>query len=60
MHRQSSNARIGSDLSAGLVAVFVGGGTGVIGETTMKSFAKHAVSPRIYLIGWSKEAATWI
>ncbi|KAK3361246.1 hypothetical protein B0T24DRAFT_660550 [Lasiosphaeria ovina] len=56
---QSSNARISSDLPAGLVAVFVGG-TGAIGETTMKSFAKHAVSPRIYFIGWSKEAATRI
>ncbi|KAK3991083.1 3-keto-steroid reductase [Cladorrhinum sp. PSN332] len=52
---QSSNARINT-LATGLVAIFVGG-TGGIGEATMKELAKHAVQPRIYFIGRSEEAA---
>ncbi|KAL9581153.1 MAG: hypothetical protein Q9212_004068 [Teloschistes hypoglaucus] len=53
---QSSNARIASTLPPGLVAVFVGGTSG-IGETALKQFAKHVRQPRIYYIGRSQEAA---
>ena len=53
---QSSNARIASTLPPGLVAVFVGGTSG-IGEYTLKRFAKHARQPRIYIVGRSQEAA---
>ena len=52
---QSSNNRIKSTLPTGLVAVFVGGTSGV-GETTVKQFAKHAVQPRVYIVGRSPEA----
>lgn len=56
---QSSNTRIIEVLPAGLVAVFVGGTSG-IGETTMKQLAKNTVEPRIYFVGRSREAATRI
>ncbi|KAF8907951.1 hypothetical protein CPB84DRAFT_1959488 [Gymnopilus junonius] len=52
---QVSNARISSALPPGLVAVFVGGTSG-IGELTLKKFAKYAVKPRIYFIGRSQDA----
>ncbi|KAK4163339.1 3-keto-steroid reductase [Cladorrhinum sp. PSN259] len=55
---QSSNVRINT-LAPGLVAIFVGGTSG-IGEATMKELAKHAVQPRIYFIGRSEEAAARI
>ncbi|GAB1318452.1 Short-chain dehydrogenases/reductase [Madurella fahalii] len=53
---RASNARIPRSLPPGLVAVFVGGTSG-IGETTMKKFAKHTVQPRIYFIGRSEQSA---
>lgn len=53
---QASNARIATSLPSGMVAVFVGA-TGGIGENTLKKFAQHAKSPRIYLIGRSQESA---
>ena len=53
---RASNARIPECFPPGLVAVFVGGTSG-IGESTMKQFAKHAVQPRIYFIGRSDRAA---
>ena len=53
---QSSNSRIVSALPANLVAVFIGGTSG-IGEYTLKQFAKHAHQPRIYIVGRSQEAA---
>lgn len=53
---RASNARIPHSLPQGLVAVFVGGTSG-IGETTMKKFAKHTVRPRIYFIGRSEQSA---
>lgn len=53
---QSSNGRIASTLPARLVAVFIGGTSG-IGEYTLKQFAKHAREPRIYIVGRSQEAA---
>jgi short-subunit dehydrogenase len=52
---RSSNDRIASSLPAGLVAVFVGG-TGGIGETSLKQFVKHARQPRVYIVGRSEEA----
>ena len=53
---QSSNARIASTLPTRLVAVFIGGTSG-IGEYTLKQFAKHACEPHIYIVGRSQEAA---
>ena len=53
---QSSNGRIASTLPARLVAVFIGGTSG-IGEYTLKQFAKYAREPRIYIVGRSQEAA---
>src|ERR1700733_14471143 len=52
---QSSNSRIASALPPGLVAVFVGGTSG-IGETTLKQFAKHTRRPRVYFVGRSQKA----
>jgi len=47
---RASNARIASELPAGLVAVFLGATSG-IGATSLKQFAKHARQPRIYFAG---------
>ena len=52
----ASNARISSALPSNLVALFVGGTSG-IGEATLKKFAQHTVSPRVHFIGRSREAA---
>ncbi|KAF7551200.1 hypothetical protein G7046_g7788 [Stylonectria norvegica] len=52
----ASNQRIPSTLPSGLVAVFVGGTSGV-GEYTLKAFSRYAPSPRVYVIGRSQEAA---
>jgi hypothetical protein len=51
----SSNKHIASDIPPGIVAIFVGGTSG-IGETSMKQLAKHAVQPRIYFVGRSLNA----
>ncbi|KAL2173719.1 uncharacterized protein P884DRAFT_280723 [Thermothelomyces heterothallicus CBS 202.75] len=56
---RASNARIPECLPPGVVAVFVGGTSG-IGEATMKQLAKYAVQPRIYFIGRSERAAARI
>lgn len=56
---QVSNAKIATSLPAGMVAVFVGGTSG-IGEQALKNFAQHAKSPRIYLVGRSKDASNRI
>lgn len=50
-----SNERISTALPDGLVAVFVGGTSG-IGEYTVKALAKYARQPRIYIVGRSQEA----
>ena len=50
---KASNDLIPNTLPAGLVAVFVGGTSG-IGEYTLKRFAHHAVEPRIYFTGRSQ------
>ena len=52
----ASNKRIGSTFSQGLVAIFVGGTSGV-GENTVKAFAKYTLKPTVYIIGRSREAA---
>ncbi|CZT43558.1 uncharacterized protein RSE6_03619 [Rhynchosporium secalis] len=51
----ASNARL-RELGPGLVALFVGGTSGV-GEFTLKAFVKHSDSPRVYLVGRSETAA---
>jgi NADP-dependent 3-hydroxy acid dehydrogenase YdfG len=43
-------------LGPGLVAVFVGGTSG-IGENTAREIVRHSTSPRIYLVGRSQEQA---
>jgi len=53
---KESNASISSSLPAGLVAVIVGGTSG-IGEFTLKEFARHVQKPRIYNIGRSQPAS---
>ncbi|KAI0550427.1 NAD(P)-binding protein [Xylaria curta] len=53
---RSSNSLISSILSPGLVAVFVGGTSG-IGEETLKKFAEHTIRPRAYIVGRSQTAA---
>ena len=53
---QASNRLIRTVLPAGLVAVFVGATSG-IGEISVKTFAKYANKPRIYLVGRSQDAA---
>lgn len=53
---QASNACIPTSLPSGLVAIFVGGTSG-IGEYTLKEFARLARQPRIYNIGRSQQAS---
>ncbi|KAI1751530.1 putative short-chain dehydrogenases/reductase [Xylaria castorea] len=52
----ASNERIPSALPPGLVAVFVGGTSGV-GEYTLKAFARYARAPKVIIVGRSQEAA---
>ncbi|KAH8649218.1 putative short-chain dehydrogenases/reductase [Xylariales sp. PMI_506] len=54
-----SNRRIASTFPNGLVAVFVGGTSG-IGEYTLKALAAHAVASRIYIVGRAQAAASGI
>ncbi len=51
-----SNKRIKSTFPNGLIAVFVGGSSG-IGEYTVKKLVKYAPNPRIYIVGRSQQAA---
>lgn len=53
---RASNHLIKSALPAGLVAVFVGATSG-IGEISVKTFAKYANEPRVYIVGRSEDAA---
>jgi len=46
-------------LGPGLVAVFVGGTSG-IGETTAREFVRYTINPRVYLVGRSQEQADHI
>ncbi|RMJ16437.1 hypothetical protein CDV36_003885 [Fusarium kuroshium] len=52
----ASNALIPTALPPHLVALFVGGTSG-IGEATVKAFAKYALKPRLYIVGRSQVAA---
>lgn len=52
----ASNSLISTTLPPGLVAVFVGATSG-IGEITVKTFAKYARKPRVYIVGRSQVAA---
>ncbi|VUC31642.1 unnamed protein product [Clonostachys rosea] len=52
----SSNNEISTSFPHGLVAVFVGGTSGV-GEYTVKAFAKNAINSRVYIVGRSQESA---
>jgi NAD(P)-dependent dehydrogenase (short-subunit alcohol dehydrogenase family) len=51
-----SNSLIPTALPPNLVAVFVGGTSG-IGEYTARKFAQYAKAPRLYIVGRSQEAA---
>ncbi|KAI0172594.1 putative short-chain dehydrogenases/reductase [Hypoxylon sp. FL1284] len=55
-HVTESNQRVAATFPSGLVAVFVGGTSGV-GEYTIQALAKHASNPRVYIVGRSQEAA---
>ncbi|KAH8646983.1 hypothetical protein BGZ60DRAFT_535502 [Tricladium varicosporioides] len=52
---KASNAQL-RELGPGLVALFVGGTSG-IGEFTLKAFVSNTVSPRVYIVGRSLPAA---
>lgn len=52
---RASNSLISSTFPEKLVAVFVGGTSG-IGEEAAKCLAKYAKSPRIYIAGRSQDA----
>ena len=71
---RASNATL-KNLKPGLVGVFgmlnheitigrliyaIVGGTSGIGESTLRAFVKHTVSPRVYIVGRSEEAANKI
>ncbi len=51
-----SNEAIASTFPQGLVAVFVGGTSG-IGEYTLKALAAHSTNSRVYLVGRAQDAA---
>lgn len=53
---RASNALIATTFPTPLVALFVGATSG-IGEATMKAFAQHARSPKVYFVGRSQSAA---
>jgi NADP-dependent 3-hydroxy acid dehydrogenase YdfG len=55
----ASNSLISTTFPTRLVALFVGATSG-IGESTLKSFAQYANSPRAYFIGRSQDAANRI
>ncbi|KAK2760200.1 hypothetical protein FQN54_002267 [Arachnomyces sp. PD_36] len=55
---RSHNAGL-KELGPGLVAVFVGGTSG-IGETTAKEFVRNTVEPRVYIVGRNEEQASRI
>ncbi|KAL3487613.1 hypothetical protein BJX62DRAFT_253882 [Aspergillus germanicus] len=53
---KTHNANLSSSLAPGLVAVFVGGTSGIALSTAL-ALARHTSSPKIYLIGRSQPAA---
>ena len=54
---RASNARFKENTTPGMVALFVGGTSG-IGKGTLIELAKNANAPRVYLVGRSKASAT--
>lgn len=52
---EASNESIPSAFPSGLVAVFIGGTSG-IGEYTLKQFARQVPQSRVYFVGRSEEA----
>ncbi|KAE9400606.1 hypothetical protein BT96DRAFT_1097256 [Gymnopus androsaceus JB14] len=52
----ASNALISTSLPPNLVAVFLGGTSG-IGESTLKAFVSHTIRPKVYLVGRSRISA---
>ena len=56
---RASNERIATALPPGLVAVFLGG-TGAVGLTCLRQFAKHTVRPKIYFLGRSQDQGNHI
>ena len=52
----ASNGQIASTFPDGLVAVFVGGTSGV-GEYTLKALAKYTPKLRVYIVGRSQESS---
>lgn len=58
-HVRESNSRAGTVLEPGLVAVFIGGTSG-IGEYTLRQLAKYVKNGRFYIVGRSQESATRI
>lgn len=54
---RASNARFKEKATPGMVALFVGGTSGV-GKGTLIQFAKNATAPRVYLVGRSKASST--
>ncbi|KAF3763681.1 putative short-chain dehydrogenases/reductase [Cryphonectria parasitica EP155] len=52
----ASNKRLAATFPDQLVAIFVGGTSGV-GEYTLKALARYAPQPRIYIVGRSRESA---
>ncbi|KAJ9311065.1 hypothetical protein DTO271D3_8654 [Paecilomyces variotii] len=55
---RANNASL-KELGPGLVAVFVGGTSG-IGESTAREFVRHTLSPRVYLVGRNETHASRI
>jgi NADP-dependent 3-hydroxy acid dehydrogenase YdfG len=53
---QASNALIPSTFPSRLVALFVGGTSG-IGEITLKKFAQYSHQPRVHFVGRSQDSA---
>jgi NAD(P)-dependent dehydrogenase (short-subunit alcohol dehydrogenase family) len=53
---KASNARLPENHPPNLVAVFVGGTSG-IGEFTLRKFAQYAKRPKAYIVGRAQAAA---
>lgn len=56
---KASNSTLAASLPPSLIAVFIGATSG-IGEATLKLFAAHTTSPRIYFVGRNQDAANRI
>ena len=54
---RASNTRFKEKATPGIVALFIGGTSG-IGKGTLIEFARNANAPRVYLVGRSKASTT--